>query len=189
MRGLGIAEGTGDIIAELNPSPVGEPVEPHYYLANHRGDTILVLNSGGAVENYFCYDAFGNQTHMQNETGFKPKYTFSTKEFLPSAELYLYAYRVYDPISGRWTQRDPIDYEDSINLYNFCGNNPIIIIDEWGLKRVVIVVGPLGNNPFNWRRNSILRRMADNAKLAFEKAGWDVESLPEKGRSKVIMAT
>ena len=145
VRGLGIAEGTGDVIAELT---TGNGLRTtFFYLANHRGDTILVLNSGGAVENYFCYDAFGNQTHMQNETGFKPKYTFSTKEFLPSAELYLYAYRVYDPISGRWTQRDPIDYQDSINLYQFCANNPIIIYDEFGLLTLKIGTGVGGSMP------------------------------------------
>jgi len=54
-----------------------------------------------------------------------PSNTFSTKEYLSDAELYLYAYRVYDPIAGRWIQRDPIDYQDSINLYQFCGNNPV----------------------------------------------------------------
>ena len=59
VRGLGIAEGTGDIIAELKSPTVGEPVEPHYYLANHRGDTVLVLNSSGQQECYLRYDAFG----------------------------------------------------------------------------------------------------------------------------------
>ena len=51
-----------------------------------------------------------------------------------NAKLYLYAYRVYDPIAGRWTQRDPIDYQDSINLYQFCGNNPVNGWDPFGLE-------------------------------------------------------
>jgi len=54
------------------------------------------------------------------------------------AELYLYAYRVYDPIAGRWTQRDPIDYQDSINLYQFCGNNPVNSFDITGKAQVLI---------------------------------------------------
>jgi len=37
-----------------------------------------------------------------------PFNTFSTKEFLSDAEFYLYMYRVYDPVSGRWTQRPEI---------------------------------------------------------------------------------
>jgi RHS repeat-associated protein len=54
-----------------------------------------------------------------------PRYTFSTKEYLSDAQIYLYAYRVYDPVAGRWTQRDPIDYQDSPNHYQFCGNNAV----------------------------------------------------------------
>jgi len=48
------------------------------------------------------------------------------------AQLYLYAYRAYDPVAGRWTQRDPIDHQDSLNLYQFCGNNPAITTDALG---------------------------------------------------------
>ena len=33
----------------------------------------------------------------------------------------------------RWTQRDPIDYQDSENLYQFCGNNPVNAWDPYGL--------------------------------------------------------
>ena len=125
VRGIGIAEGTGDVLAEIDNSG-----NAHYYLPNHRGDTLLVLDEDGAVERKIRYDAFGN---VKEQTGsFSPTYTFSTKEYLSDAKLYLYAYRVYDPIAGRWirnspgtAQRDPIDYQDSINLYQFCGNNPV----------------------------------------------------------------
>jgi len=46
----------------------------------------------------------------------------------------LYAYRLYLIDCGRWTQRDPIGYQDSENLYQFCGNNPVNAIDILGLK-------------------------------------------------------
>lgn len=42
------------------------------------------------------------------------------------------AMAVYDPVAGRWTQRDPIDYQDSANLYQFCGNNPVNKVDADG---------------------------------------------------------
>jgi len=51
----------------------------------------------------------------------------------------LYDYRVYDPIAGRWTQRDPLDYQDSENLYQFCGNNTIIYIDEYGKSGTITI--------------------------------------------------
>ncbi len=184
VRGTGIAEGTGDVIAEIDKDD-----DPHFYLTNHRGDTVVVLNENASQETYLQYDAFGNV--VTNTGSFLPTYTFSTKEFLSNAEVYLYQRRVYDPIAGRWTQRDPINYQDSVNLYNFCGNNPIIIVDEWGLKRVIITVGHLGVslNPFSWARNIVLLYRADQAGKAFKKAGWDVEYFRGNDRSDVVAAT
>ena len=127
VRGLGIAEGTGDVVAEIDVSG-----DAHYYLSNHRGDTVVVLAENGTQQCQLCYDAFGSV--VTNTGSFFPKFTFSTKEFLESAELYLYEYRPYGPLSGRWLQRDPIDYQDSVNLYQFCGNNPVNGVDEFGLE-------------------------------------------------------
>ena len=134
VRGIGIAEGTGDVLAEIDSSG-----DAHYYLPNHRGDTLMALDENGDIERKIRYDAFGN---VKENTGtFTPTYTFSTKEYLSDAQLYLYAYRVYDPIAGRWTQRDPIDYQDSINLYQFCGNNPVNKTDADGQCATVAGAG------------------------------------------------
>ncbi len=104
VRGIGIAEGTGDVLDVL--AEIDSSGNAHYYLPNHRGDTLLILAKNGNIEKQIRYDAFGN---VKSQSGsFSPRYTFSTKEYLSDAELYLYAYRVYDPIAGRWTQRDPI---------------------------------------------------------------------------------
>jgi RHS repeat-associated protein len=39
-----------------------------------------------------------------------------------------YGYRYYDPITGRWPSRDPIEEEGGLNLYGFVGNDGV---DEW----------------------------------------------------------
>jgi RHS repeat-associated protein len=128
VRGLGVAQGIGDVVAEVDVT--GATAKPHYYLSNHRGDTLVVLNPDGADNSTFRYDAFGK---CYAATGpFTPRYTFSTKEFLPQAQLYLYQHRLYDVAAGRWTQRDSIDYQDSLNLYCFCGNNPMNSVDALG---------------------------------------------------------
>jgi len=124
VRGIGIAEGTGDMLSEIVTTGTTETV--HFYLSNHRGDTLMTLTDNGTVGTRLRYDAFGNK--KQQTGSFTPRYTFSMKEYLSDAILYLYDYRVYDPIAGRWTQRDPVDYFDSENLYQFCGNNPV----KWG---------------------------------------------------------
>ena len=40
---------------------------------------------------------------------------------------------MYSPEIGRFLQPDPIGYADSMNLYQYCGNNPIKYIDPYGL--------------------------------------------------------
>ena len=143
-RGAGIADGTGDLIAEIADFATDGGESPHVVIANHRGDTVMTINANDkTVSAHLHYDAFGNIKHKIGS--FSPTYTFSTKEYLEEVALYLYPYRAYDPISGRWTQRDPIDYQDSINLYQFCGNNPVNGFDIDGLKVYKRdFIGPLG---------------------------------------------
>jgi RHS repeat-associated protein len=125
--GVGIAEGTGDMIAEIIGTD-SDNAKAVFYLSNHRGDTLAAYRDTDTLVARYRYDAFGNQRTtycVVDETENAPRYTFSTKEYLSDAKLYLYAYCVYDPVAGRWTQRAPIDYQDSLNLYQFCGNNPV----------------------------------------------------------------
>jgi len=44
-----------------------------------------------------------------------------------------YLYRYYDPLTGRWPSRDPIEEEGGVNLYGFVGNNALKAIDILGL--------------------------------------------------------
>jgi RHS repeat-associated protein len=44
-----------------------------------------------------------------------------------------YLYRYYDPLTGRWPSRDPIEEEGGFNLYGFVGNDGVKEIDVLGL--------------------------------------------------------
>jgi hypothetical protein len=44
-----------------------------------------------------------------------------------------YTYRWYDPITGRWPSRDPIEERGGINLYGFVGNDGLSNYDYLGL--------------------------------------------------------
>jgi RHS repeat-associated protein len=44
--------------------------------------------------------------------------------------------RDYDPVIGRWTAKDPIDFAGGdANLYGYVGNDPITFVDPLGLAK------------------------------------------------------
>lgn len=51
----------------------------------------------------------------------------------PLCGLNYYGYRYYDPITGSWPSRDPIEEQGGINLYGFVGNDGISRVDNLGL--------------------------------------------------------
>jgi hypothetical protein len=44
-----------------------------------------------------------------------------------------YTYRWYDPVTGRWPSRDPIQEQGGVNLYGFVGNDAVAFFDYLGL--------------------------------------------------------
>jgi len=46
--------------------------------------------------------------------------------------LYYYGYRFYDPVTGRWPSRDPIEENGGLNPYEMLGNDPVCRIDVLG---------------------------------------------------------
>ncbi|OYT69775.1 MAG: hypothetical protein CFK49_12115, partial [Armatimonadetes bacterium JP3_11] len=55
-------------------------------------------------------------------------------EYIPATGLYHVGAREYDPRTGRWLQRDPIDAASGDpNLYRYCLNDPVNLVDPSGL--------------------------------------------------------
>lgn len=53
-----------------------------------------------------------------------------SRRFRPGVPVY--GYRYYDPATGRWPSKDPIEEGGGINLYGFVGNNSIDRLDYLG---------------------------------------------------------
>ena len=58
---------------------------------------------------------------------------FHGRTYDPELRLYYYRNRYYHPALGRFLQRDPMGYEDSMNLYQAFGMNPANFTDPFGL--------------------------------------------------------
>ena len=58
-----------------------------------------------------------------------------------------YGYRYYDPQTGRWPSRDPIEEEGGVNLYGFVGNDGVNWWDLLGRKKPCC--GKVEYNPNN----------------------------------------
>jgi RHS repeat-associated protein len=54
------------------------------------------------------------------------------------SKLYFYGYRYYDPVTGRWPSRDPIEELGGVNLYGFVKNQVTNAIDRLGLLDINI---------------------------------------------------
>jgi RHS repeat-associated protein len=63
--------------------------------------------------------------------GFGGQYGYYTDS---DTGLVLCTHRYYDPLRGRWVTRDPIGYAGGMNLYGFCGNNPVMRRDPSGYQ-------------------------------------------------------
>ena len=53
--------------------------------------------------------------------------------FDPESQLYYVRNRTYNPVLGRWIQRDPIGYAGGINLYEYVGGFAPVVVDATGL--------------------------------------------------------
>ena len=51
-----------------------------------------------------------------------------------------YGYRYYDPQTGRWPSRDPIEEKGGVNLYGMVRNNPIRYVDRLGLEKWLCIM-------------------------------------------------
>ncbi|OHB56974.1 MAG: hypothetical protein A2173_09250 [Planctomycetes bacterium RBG_13_44_8b] len=60
-------------------------------------------------------------------------YLFTGREYDSETGNYYYRARYYKPSIGRFLQPDPIGYTAGLNMYTYCGNNPVNFVDPYGL--------------------------------------------------------
>lgn len=110
----------------------------HYFDRDHQGNVRAVVSTAGTIEQIMNYYPFG-APYCDNTTlnpDLQP-YKYNGKEFetMHGRNAYDYGARFYDPLLPTWDRIDPLcETNFNISPYAYCKNNPINMIDLFGLK-------------------------------------------------------
>jgi len=136
-RGLDLSrslEGAGGIGGLLALTQNGATNQNFYYDNDGAGNITGLFDTNLNQVAYYLYDPFGNTIFAIGPMANVNPSRFSSKEFHSNSGLIYFGLRFYDPSVQRWVNRDPIEEEGGINLYQFVDNNPNGRLDWFGLK-------------------------------------------------------
>jgi len=139
-RLLAVYDGSDNLVMRFEYADGRTPVAmtkggSTYYLTYDQVGSLRVLaDAAGNVVKRVDYDSFGNiitDTHP----AFDVPFGFAGGLHDRDTGLVRFGYRDYDPDTGRWTAKDPIGFAGGdTDLYGYCLNNPINLIDPYGLS-------------------------------------------------------
>lgn len=126
----GTGQGAGGVAGLLMSR---EGSTDYVYAYDGNGNVVSVINrSGGTVVAEYEYSPFGDTIRATGAYAQTNPFRFSTKYTDNETGLVYYGLRFYSPAQGRFLGRDPVGEQGGLNLYAFCGNDPINHIDYIG---------------------------------------------------------
>ena len=105
--------------------------QTYYYHSDSLGSIVALTDVSGSIIEQYSYDAYG-RPNASSVIG--NPYMFTGRRLDKETGLYYYRARYYSAAMGRFLQRDPLGYFDSMNLYEYVASNPINRIDPTGLS-------------------------------------------------------
>ncbi|MDX8431203.1 MAG: RHS repeat-associated core domain-containing protein [Candidatus Algichlamydia australiensis] len=128
LRILGLGRG-----AEIGAA-IAIELGQNVYLPLHsiRGDLIALVDpKTKQIVTTISYSAFGE--HLQKGEVNSP-WLFQSKRLDPETGFFYFGRRFYEPETGRFITPDPKGFTDIPNLYHYVLNNPLILMDLYGLE-------------------------------------------------------
>jgi RHS repeat-associated protein len=118
--------------------PVVAPIPlQRYQLGNHLGSASLELDENGDLISYEEYHPYGTTAFQAGRSAAEvslKRYRYTAKERDEESGFNYHGARYYAPWLGSWTSADPIGLQDGVNVFAYCGNNPVCLFDSTGFQ-------------------------------------------------------
>ncbi len=120
-----------------------------FYHANELNSVEAISNTNGNITELYRYDAFGKQNRFDSAGNLMTasiagnRFGFTGQEYDSATASNRFFFRNYSPATGVFAQRDLIEYQDGMGMYQYVGNNPANGVDILGLE---IINYPLPNS-------------------------------------------
>ncbi len=131
-----------------NPIAMLRDGETFFYQTDFNRNVRMLTDELGQVAERYSYDPYGTVTITDADgielesSAIGNAYLFSSRRYDEEAGFYYYRNRMYSSELGRFMQRDPIWYDDGMNLYAYVGGNPVNRDDPMGLFMFPIMITP-----------------------------------------------
>jgi RHS repeat-associated protein len=102
----------------------------YFFTWDHLGSVREMTDSSGSIRARYDYDPYGRKTKVSGSL--ESDFGFTGHYYHAVSGLCLTLFRAYDPDTGRWINRDPIEEPGGINLYDYVLNDPVNAVDEVG---------------------------------------------------------
>jgi RHS repeat-associated protein len=108
----------------------------HFASFDGNGNVAALLNAAtGEVSAEYEYGPFGETIRATGPAAAENVFRFSAKYTDAETGLMYYGYRYYQPSTGRWPSRDPIEERGGLNFYGFVRNDGVNSYDFLGLQK------------------------------------------------------
>jgi RHS repeat-associated protein len=117
-----------------DPAPLDAPVV-RYQHTNHLGSAVLETDAAGDPISYEEYHPYGTTAYRSARPSADhslKRYRYAGQERDDETGLYAIGARYYAAWLGRWVSTDPAGFADGPNLYLYCRNNPVNLVDPSG---------------------------------------------------------
>jgi len=106
----------------------------YYYIHNEHGDVAQIRGENGTCKASYEYDAFGIEKNPNKDD--QNPFRYCGEYYDLSSGTYYLRNRYYNPVTGRFTQEDPI--RNGLNYYTYARNNPLMYFDPMGLAETFV---------------------------------------------------